>query len=535
MVGQVWFVAAMLAVIVLARGVGERTGVPFSILLTLAGLVYAVLPGPKLQLDPEVVLVLVLPPLLYSTARGSSLLAIRGNLRPIVSLSVLLVMLTAFATGALVALVVPGMPLAVGIVLGAAIAPPDPVAALSVGRRAGMPPRLSVLIEGEGLLNDATALTTYQVAVAAAVGGGFSWAAASGSFVLAVIGGLAVGAAIALLIRALRPLFNDPLIGNAVSLAVPFVTYLVAEEIHASGILAVVVAGLMIGHDAGRAETGASRLQTGAVWSFVAFLLEGFIFLLIGQQLPDMLRGLQGREPSTVITAAVVTVAAVLLLRPMWLLFTQWVPAWFHARLGEAPGERLGGRELLALSWAGTRGVMSLAAIFAVPLTTEAGEAFPDRDLLLFCTYVVVLVTLVGQGLTFAPLLRILGVRANAAEEEQLRNNARLAAIGAALVAVDDLLVQDRISPALADGLRANLTARTERYQRRIDSMVESPDGAISWPQGYEDAITARHEVIEAQRQELLRWRDSGRLPDSDLRKLRRELDYEERTLPGSP
>jgi monovalent cation/hydrogen antiporter len=155
-IAQVWFVLAMLAVVVLARGVGERIGVPFTILLTLSGLVYAMLPGPKLIIYPEAVLVLVLPPLLYSTARRSSLLAIRTSLRPIVSLSVLLVLITAFAVGALVALVVPGMPLAVGLVLGAAVAPPDPVAALSIGRRAGMPPRLVVLIEGEGLLNDAT-------------------------------------------------------------------------------------------------------------------------------------------------------------------------------------------------------------------------------------------------------------------------------------------------------------------------------------------------------------------------------------------
>jgi monovalent cation/hydrogen antiporter len=474
-----------------------------------------------------------LPPLLYSTARRSSLLGIRAHLRPIVSLSVLLVLLTAFAVGALVALVVPGMPLAVGMVLGAAVAPPDPVAALSVGRRAGMPPRLITLIEGEGLLNDATALTTYQMAVAAAVGGGFSWAAASGRFVLAVVGGVVVGAVVALAIRAARPWLADPLMGNAVSLAAPFVAYLVAEQIHSSGILAVVVAGLMVGHDAGREETGASRLQITAVWQFVDFLLEGFIFLLIGQQLPNMLRGLQDKQQAgTVVAAAAVAVGVVLLLRPLWLLFTQSVPAWLHARLGKEPGERLGGRELIALSWAGTRGVISLAAIIAVPLTTSDGQPFPDRDLLLFCTYVVVLVTLVGQGLTFAPLLRRLKLRANAAEAEQLRNEARLAAIDAAMETIDELLAQEEISTSLADSLRVNLTTRAHRYRDRIAMMATSADGEISWPAGYEQTLAARRAVIDAQRQELLRWRDSGRLPDSSLRILRRELDHEERTLP---
>ncbi|WP_338079676.1 Na+/H+ antiporter [Antrihabitans stalactiti] len=532
MITQLWFVLVMLGVVAAARGVGDRTGVPFSILLTLAGLVIGFLPGPTMQLDPEIVLVLVLPPLLYSTARSSSLLAIRANMRPIVSLSVVLVLLTSFAVGALVSLVVPGMPLAVGMVLGAAVAPPDPVAALSVGRRAGMPPRLSTLIAGEGLLNDASALTTYQVAVAAAVGGTFSWADASGRFALAVVGGVAVGTVVALTIRTARPVLTDPLIGNAVSLAAPFVAYLLAEEIHSSGVLAVVIAGLLVGHDAGRGETGASRLQTGAVWQLVAFLLEGFVFLLIGQQLPDVLRGLQDHDTASVAAAAAVTVGAVLVIRPLWLLFTQWVPSWLHARLGSGPSERLGGRELIALSWAGTRGVISLAAVSAVPLTVDSGEPFPHRDLLVFCTYMVVLVTLVGQGLTFAPLLRKLGLRANAAEAEQLRDEARLATVKAGLATVDDLLAQKEIGPPLADALRASLHARAKRYRARIETLAVSDDGEIKRSPGYETSLAARRAIIDAQQRELLRWRDAGRLPDSSLRILRRELDHEERTLP---
>ena len=533
MIGELWFVLAMLAVIVAARGIAERTGIPFTILLTVAGLVAALLPLPTLQLDPELVLVLVLPPLLYSTARVSSLLAIRANLRPIVSLSILLVLVTSFAVGALVTLVVPGLPLAAGLVLGAAVAPPDPVAALSVGRRLGLPPRLRTLIEGEGLLNDASALTIYLVAVAATVGGGFSWAAASAQFVLAVVGGLGIGAAVAFAIRAARPRLGDPLISNAVSLAAPFVAYLLAEAVHSSGILAVVVAGLMVGHDAGRGETGEARLQTGAVWQFIGFLLEGLVFLLIGQQLPEVLRGLGDEQRSTIVAATAVTVAVVLLVRPLWLVVTQSVPARLHARLGGEPSRPLSGRAVVALSWAGTRGVISLAAISAVPLTTDGGDPFPKRDLLIFCTYVVVLVTLVVQGLTFAPLLRALGLRANAAEAEQVRNEARLAAIDVALTTVDDLLLQNEIDAVLAESLRANLRARAARYRTRLEMMTTTDSGQIGWSPAYEAALAARRAVIDAQRQELLRWRDSGRLPDSSLRQLRRELDYEERTIPG--
>jgi Na+/H+ antiporter len=532
MLGHVAFVLVMVGVIIVARLASDRSGLPYTILLTIAGLVYAVLPGPNLHLEPDIVLVLVLPPLLYSAALDSSLLAIRSNLRPIVSMSVVLVLLTAFAVGGLVSLVVPGLSLAAGIVLGAAVAPPDPVAALSIGRRAGLPPRLSTLIEGEGLLNDATALTTYQVAVAATVGGGFSFLDASGRFVLAAAGGLAIGIVVAQAVRLTRRALSDPLLANAVSLGTPFVAYLVGEEAHVSGVLAVVVAGLMVGHDAPRAESGASRLQTGAVWRLVDVLLEGFVFLLIGQQLPEVLRGLRGESIASIAAATGVTVGVVLLLRPLWLVVTQRVPLRLHARLGTDPGKPLSGKEIFALSWSGTRGVISLAAIFALPLTTHAGSAFPERDLLLFCTYVVVLVTLVGQGLTFGPLLRRLGLRANAAEEAELRNEARVASVGAALDALADLVARQEVSERTAAAMRQNLTARADRYRARIAMLQESDDGEITAGPLYEAAVRARRAIITAQHEELLRWRDSGRLPDASLRKLQRELDHEERTLP---
>ncbi len=288
---------AMVVVIVAARLVSDRFKVPYTIVLTVCGLVYAALPGPNLILDPHVVLYLLIPPLLYGAARRSSLLAIRANWRPITSLSVVLVLITAFAVGGLVSSVVPRISLAAGIVLGSAVAPPDPVAAMSIGGRAGLPPRLLTLIGGEGLLNDATALTTFQVALAA-VGGGFSLAFAAGKFVLSAAGGLAIGAVIAYVIRLARPLLRDPLVANAVSLATPFAAYLAGEEAHVSGVLAVVIAGLMASHDSPRGESGASRLQTDAVWQLVEFLLEGLVFLLIGQQLPTVLRGLRNERPA---------------------------------------------------------------------------------------------------------------------------------------------------------------------------------------------------------------------------------------------
>src|SRR3954462_13174676 len=268
-------VLAAVAVIVGVRWVADRTALPAAALLPLVGIGYAVLPGPNLTLDPELVLTVVLPPLLYSAALDSSLTAIRRNLRTVVSLSGLLVLATAVVIGVGFGLFVAGAPVAAGIALGAAVAPPDPVAALSVGRRAALPPRLITLIQGEGLLNDATALTILAVAVSAARGNGYSTPGASGQFVFASVGGVAAGVAVAYAVRPLRKLRSDPLSSNAVSLATPFVAYLLAESVHVSGVLAVVVAGLVIAHNAPYWTSGATRLQTHASWRLIAFLLEG--------------------------------------------------------------------------------------------------------------------------------------------------------------------------------------------------------------------------------------------------------------------
>ena len=543
-------VLAGIAVLVAVRWVADRTGLPAAALLTLVGIGYAFLPGPNIPLEPDLVLTLVLPPLLYSAALDSSLTAIRRNLRTVVSLSVLLVLATALVIGVGFGLFVAGATVAAGIALGAAVAPPDPVAALAVGRRAGLPPRLITLIQGEGLLNDATALTILAVAISAARGDGFSTPAAVGQFLFASVGGVAAGVAVSYAVRPLRKLRSDPLSSNAVSLATPFVAYLFGESLHVSGVLAVVVAGLIIGHNNPSWASGASRLQTDAVWRLVDFLLEGFVFLLIGQQLPNVIRGLGDYATSTIVTASAITVGVVLLLRPLWLWLTEHLPQSLHLRLGaqdlDGDGvpddgrvatatERLSGREIVVLSWAGTRGVITLAAIFTLPLVTDDGSPFPDRDLLLFCAFLAVLVTLVGQGLTFAPLVRALGLRADEADQARLRNEARMASVEAALQRLDEMEAEqhDDVDDRAITSIRAQLRTRLNRYRRRLDILDSAEAGEIPLAPEYEAALRLRRTVIEAQRMELLRWRDVGRLPDEGLRKLERELDHEEGLLPA--
>lgn len=558
------------AVIVLVNWISERTGLPSAPLLVLVGIGYALVPGPNISLEPDVVMTCILPPLLFNAALESSLVGIRRNLRTVISLSVVLVLLTAASVGIAFGLLVSGATLAVGMVLGAAVAPTDPVAALAVARKEGLPLNIVTLIEGEGLLNDATALTTLSVAVTVARGAAFSVPSAIREFALAALGGLAVGMVFAYFRRLLRRWRHDVLTANAISLATPFVTYLVAEELSASGVLAVVVCGLIVGHDSPRLESGASRLQTRAVWRLVNFLLEGLVFLLIGHQLPAILDDLGGYDLSTIIVAVSVTVAVVLVVRPLWLLLTQSLPRPLRTRLGNVSGsadaadaddandandadepdgpdgpgesdtgrrrnrtsERLSGREVLVLSWAGTRGVVSLAAIFAVPFVTDSRAPFPDRDLLLFCTLVVVLVTLIGQGITFGPLVRALGLRADATDELRLRNRARAAAVQAALDRLDSLDQQDDVDvdPRVIDGVRQQLSARLERYQHRLNLLSDAAEAPAA-PR-YEAAVAIRRIAIDAQRDELVRWRDAGMLPDQSLRAIERELDHEESTLP---
>ncbi|WP_433373951.1 Na+/H+ antiporter [Actinoplanes sp. CA-142083] len=524
------FVLAAAAIIVATRWVSRRTGLPAAALLTIIGIVYAVLPGPNIELNPEIILTFVIPPLLYNAALDSSLLDIRHNLRTVISLSVLLVLATALLVGVGFDLWVTGATLAAGVALGAAIAPPDPVAALAVGRRAGLPGNMITLIQGEGLLNDATALTILSVAVASVDGEGFSFPTAVGQFVLSAAGGVVAGLVVAYFVRFLRHLRDDPISANTISLVTPFAAYLLGESVHVSGVLAVVVAGLIIGHDAPRYSSGASRLQTSAVWRLIDFVLEGFVFLLIGQQLPAVIDRLHEYSTATIWTAVAVSVDVVLLLRPLWLVLTQLLPRRMHSRLGGSldqghEDKALTRKEVVALSWAGTRGVITLAAIFTLKPNV------PDRDLMQFCAFIVVLVTLLGQGLTFAPLVRWLGLKANKADLARERNEARSAAVQAALDRLDEIQQEkhDHIEDRAIETMRKQLTVRLERYRKRLDLIEKADSDEVPVSPQYEAALAVRREVIEAQREELLRWRDSGMLTDEGLRVLERELDHEER------
>ena len=308
-------VAGSAAVAAAAR----RTPAPAPLLLVAVGLVVSYVPGvPDYTLDPDIVLPLLLPPLLYTSAVDSSYLDLRAQLRPVALLSVGYVLFATFAVGWAAYLIVPGLPLTAALVLGAVVAPPDAVAATAVARRVGLPSRITTILQGESLLNDATAITAYKVALAAAIGEGATWAGGIEEFLIASVGGVGVGLLLMAPLHWLRTHLREPLLQNTLSLLIPFVAYSVAEQVHASGVLAVVVVALYLGHRAWEVDF-ATRLQEEAVWKMVAFILESAVFALIGLQLPVVLRGLGEYEGVTAAWYAIAVFVVVVLARFVWV------------------------------------------------------------------------------------------------------------------------------------------------------------------------------------------------------------------------
>lgn len=515
----------------LVAAVARRYGLSSPLILVLAGLLICQIPGiPDMALDPDLVLFVVLPPLLYSAALDSSYLALRSNLRPIGFLAVGLPLATTAAVGLVAYLIVPEFSIAAALVLGAIVAPPDAVSASAIGRRLGLPRRIMTLLGGESLLNDATALTAYKVALAAAVGTGATLIGGFETFALAAVGGVVIGLAVGFLVSKVRGKLQDPVMESGIGLVVPFFTYLAAEEIHASGVIAVVVAGLFLGQRSTRASY-ATRLQDTAVWKAVDLILESFVFLLIGLQLPSVVRGLQDYATSTVVWSSVAVLLTVVVVRVAWVFPFAYVPRWLSRRV-RARDPEVSARAVFVVSWAGMRGVVSLAAAFAIPLSVNSGAYFPGRSLILFLTFVVVVGTLLLHGLTLPWVIRVLGVQGDeASSDARAEAAAQDKAARAAAARLDELTgtqaggapqVRDRAAEVLRSWNTHRANSAWERLGRSDADLGESPSSAMR---------TLRLEMIEAERDVFIAERDAGRIDDEVLRKVLRELDLEEATL----
>jgi CPA1 family monovalent cation:H+ antiporter len=522
------------AIAALAR----RFGLAAPLLLVLAGLAAAALPGmPEFELDPEFVLFLFLPPLLFAAAWESSYYNLRENIGPIALLSVGLVLFTTLVVGYVTHLVVPGLPLSAAFALGAIVAPPDAVAAVSVARRLGLPRQTVTILVGESLLNDATALTAFRVALAAAVGEGFSLLHGAGRFGYAALVGVAVGLALGPPLHWLRSRLADPLVETAVPIFAPFAAYLIAESLHASGVIAVVISGLYLGYRS--VQSGAlTRVLSGSFWKVTVFVLESVVFLLIGLQLPLILDALSTRSWGALAWYAVAVFLTVVVARFVWVFPTASLRrGGFRRRVLDSRGmpaargqqrPPIPWRLRFILSWAGMRGVVSLAAAFAIPFTTHDGAPFPERDLLLFLTFTTVLGTLLIQGLTFPALIRRLGV---GSEEERYADTVAEAAAqhAAARAALDRLEELAAVEPSHA---REEIVQRLRGHAEQRQLGAWERLGGGTGPEG-EEVPTAtyrrlRREMLAAEREVFIRFRDERRIDDEVLRRVLRELDLEE-------
>ncbi len=506
------------AVVLLARRVAARFPVPAPLVLILVGIVGSYLPFvPKIALSPEVVLLGILPPLLYAAAIRTSLVDFARNRVAIFGLSVGLVLFTAAGVGLLIWWILP-IPFAVAFALGAVVAPPDAVAATAVGRAIGMPRGIVSVLEGESLLNDATALVSLRTAIAAAgLGASVASRVTPGRVVLdflwALLGGVAIGLVVAFVVEAIRRRASEPTSDTVLSVMVPFAAYLPAEGTHASGVIAVVTAGLLLGHRSPRSQSGASRISERVNWASIQFLLENAVFLLIGLQVSYVVESVGSSSLGTarIVAAALGTLAAVLVLRPLWVFPFRWIVTRGFGR--EAPWPW---RHSAVLSWAGMRGVVTLAAALLLPAST------PHRDVLVLVAVVVTVGTLLVQGTTLPVLARALDVRGPDPREDALQTAVVMqAATRAGLARLEG---EPGVDAATRDLLRERATERVNQLWERVVARTDSQTPSDRYRR-------LRLALLDAERAEVLRLRDTGRADHEVLRVVLAGLDVEETRL----
>lgn len=510
-------IVALVAAVTLVSGLSQWLPLPAPLVLTLVGLGASYVPGvPHVELSPEVVLVGFLPPLLYAAALNTSLIEFRHNARPIALLSVGLVIVNTVVVGLVVLWLLPVQP-AAAFALGAVVAPPDAVAATAIARRVGMPRRMVTILQGESLVNDATALVALRSAIAA-LAGSVSVFQVGVDFVVTAVGGLAVGLAVAMVTGRVRRQIKDETTETAVSMITPFISYLAAEQFHFSGVLAVVVTGLILGHRSHLMQSASSRVFERTNWTTVEFLLENTVFLLIGLQVRQILvrAGHSDLSWPTIATACVAVTLTVILVRPLWVFPGTYLPRLIPAIADKDPSPPW--TTPAAISWAGMRGVVTLSAAFVLPTDIE------HRDVLILIALVVVAATLLVQGSTLPWVLRQLGVTGPDPGEDALQAASVQQRATAAGLARLESLITDADSEAVVERVRRRSRERSEAMWERLGGGDETPS------EGY---VRLRIAMIAAEREELIRLRDSGHVPDDVMRRVIAAIDIEETVLDG--
>lgn len=520
------FLAALFVSVAGLNALARWLNVPYPIPLVLGGLLLGLVPGmPEVELNPDLVLLIFLPPLLYAAAFFSDLRALRTDLRSISMLAIGLVLMTMGGV-AVIGHALIGLSWPISFVLGAIVAPTDPVAASAIMRRLGAPRRLVNVIEGESLVNDATALVAYKVALTAAVGGSFSLLDAGLEFVGSALGGIAIGLAVGFVVAEIRRRLDDTPTELTIALLTAYAAFIPADELGASGVLAAVTSGIYLGWRAPELASPETRLQGFAVFQILVFLLNATLFILIGMQLPVIDDALQGRSARELLGYAALVCGAVIGLRFLWMFTMPYVIRALDRRPAQRE-RRVGARQRVVGAWAGMRGAVSLAAALALPLKTDAGAPLPDRDLILFLAFALILVTVVGQGLTLPLLIRRLGVHEDGSEEHAEELRARLTAARAALERLDEVVLEASVREDTVTRVRGLYEFRIRRFKVQAGKW-EDEDGIEDRSLSYQRLM---RQLYAAQRQAVVQLRNRGDISNEVMHRIERELDLEESRL----
>ena len=509
----------MLVVLAAVALLAEKIKIAYPILLVLAGCAMGIVPAfhptLRIQVNPETVFFVFLPPLLYYGALLTTWRDFKANINQISSLAVGLVLATMVVVAVIAMAVIPGMSWPAAFLLGAIVSPPDAVAATAVLSKLKVPKRVVTILEGESLVNDATALVAYKTALGAIVAGSFSLAQASGGIFVAAVGGIAIGLIAAWLIAKLMSIVEVPAVESVLALLVPFAAFIPADKLGASGVLAAVAAGVYMGRKLPSLGSPQQRIRTLAVWDSLVFLLNGIIFILIGLELYFVVQsGQRAMSLHSLLLGAACVAAGCILVRIFWVFPAVYLPRLIPTvRKTPVPPWQ----EVTIVSWAGMRGIVTLAAALAIPIEV------PQRDVILFISFFVILATLVGQGLTFAPLIKILRLQLNDDLEHREEIQARLDAAHAAVSRLTVISFDESINPDLINRVRAQYDERITRLggtpQEELGVANTSPDEALR---------TIQLEALRAERRMITFMRDQNILGDEVLRKILHEFDLEE-------
>jgi Na+/H+ antiporter len=514
-------VILLLAVVTALAQLTDKVRIPYPILLVLAGMIIGFTPWlPDVSLDPEIVFLVFLPPVLYAAAWSTSWYEFKAARRPISLLAIGCVLVTTTAVAAVAHYFIPGFGWAESFVLGAIISPPDAVAASAATKGLKLPKRLITILEGESLVNDATGLIAYRYAIAAAATGSFIfWLAAINFFYVAGVG-ILIGIVIGYIFYWIHRITPDNATTDTTfTLIAPYAAYLAAEYFHTSGVLSVVTCGLIMTWSSSEVFNHQTRIQANAVWDTMIFLLNGVIFIMIGLQLPTILKNLEEYSMSTLMGYGAIVSIATILIRIIWVYPGTYLPRWFSKRVRttEPRPEKSG---VMIIAWSGMRGIVSLAAALALPLTVRGNISFPNRDMIIFLTFSVIFSTLVIQGFTIRPLVKWLGIKGGDNREEK---EARLKIASSAIEHIEE-----NYSLSLSEEVLSQIK---KKYEIRIQRILRDPDQRVLTEEQIQEFHKAQQELLTHERRMIIQMRNTGVVDDEVLHRIEYELDLEETRL----